>query len=239
MANIVLVHGGWHGGWCWRMVADCLRAGGHHVETPTLTGLGERSHLSCTVEGPDTHVQDIVNVIRWNELEDVILVGHSYAGMVITGVATEVPRHIRGLVYVDAYVPVSDNQPAAVMTPEWRIKEMLAALANLGEGDDIPPNGFEEWSAFPEKIEWLKRLTTPQTRACLEKGVSKIVDPSTLDLQRDYIWCTVQDPSPFRHFYDQYSDDGRWTCHTMATLHDPMVDAPEDLARIIGGIAQR
>ena len=101
MAVFVLVHGGWHGGWCWRAVDKRLRADGHKVFCPTMTGLGERSHLIEHVAGPDTHVTDIINVLRWNELSEVILVGHSYGGMIITGVATQIPEQIKHLVYLD------------------------------------------------------------------------------------------------------------------------------------------
>ena len=91
MSTFVLVHGAWHGGWCYKPVAQLLRKAGHQVYTPTLTGLGERSHLMSPAVNVDTHVQDIVNVFRWEELSDVVLAGHSYGGMVITGVADKIP----------------------------------------------------------------------------------------------------------------------------------------------------
>ena len=109
MANFVLVHGGW----CWREVEDYLRSNGHAVYCPTMTGLGERCHLIDSVEGPDTHVTDIVNVIGWNELSDVVLVGHSYGGMIISGVATQIPERLETLIYLDAFVPTENDQSAA------------------------------------------------------------------------------------------------------------------------------
>ena len=105
MATFVLVHGAWHGGWCWGPLEQALRAFGHDVTSPTLTGLGERSHLASPDIIPDTHVLDIVNHIKWKDLEDVILVGHSYGGVIITGVAGRLPERIRTLVYLDAIVP--------------------------------------------------------------------------------------------------------------------------------------
>src|ERR1700716_4020236 len=101
----VLVHGAWHGGWCWRRVADRLRAGGHTVFTPTLTGLGERAHLLRAGIGLDTHITDVVNAMAGEELTDVLLCGHSYGGFVISGVAERLAPAIRALVFLDAFMP--------------------------------------------------------------------------------------------------------------------------------------
>jgi len=105
MANIVMVAGGWHGGWALTAIARKLRARGHEVFTPTLTGLGERSHLAGIAINLDTHIEDVANVVRYERLRNVVLCGHSYAGMVITGVADRLPEQIASLVYVDAFVP--------------------------------------------------------------------------------------------------------------------------------------
>src|SRR5580698_6932911 len=100
MSTFVLVHGVWHGGWCYKRVAVLLRKAGHEVYTPTLTGLGERSHLMSPTIDLDTHITDVVNVIKTEDLSDIILVGHSYGGMVVTGVADALPDRIRSLVYL-------------------------------------------------------------------------------------------------------------------------------------------
>ena len=105
MATYLLVHGAWHGGWCWRRVTDILRAEGHTVFTPTLTGLGERAHLARPEIDLETHISDVLGVLDAEELDDVILCGHSYGGMVITGVADRLPGRIKALVYLDAFVP--------------------------------------------------------------------------------------------------------------------------------------
>src|SRR5437660_801825 len=105
MATFVLVHGAWHGGWCWRKLMPLLRSAGHAVWTPTLTGLGERAHLGNPDVGLSTHVQDVVNVLEYEDLSNVVLVGHSYGGMVITGVAHQMPGRLAHLVYLDAFVP--------------------------------------------------------------------------------------------------------------------------------------
>src|SRR6266536_5517997 len=116
MANFILVHGGWFGAWCWYKVVPLLQAAGHSVYTPTLTGVGEQAALLAPEIGLDTHIQDVVNLIETNDLQHVILVGHSYSGMVITGVADRVPGRIAHLVYLDAAVP-RDGQSLADMIP--------------------------------------------------------------------------------------------------------------------------
>ena len=230
MATFVLVHGGWHGGWCWREVEALLSAIGHKVFAPTLTGLAERSHLIDAVESPETHVLDIVNLLEWNDLKDVILVGHTYGGLVIGGAASLVPERIKNLVYLDAFVPTRDGQGAHDLS----ISSRTAEIAKAGEGHDhIPPNGFERWSSDPEKVAWLKKMTTPHPRGCFGKGVTKVIDPSTLDLGRTYILCDLHDPSPFRQFYELYKDHQGWEVVTMDCLHDAMVDQPEELVEIL------
>src|SRR5579871_2463091 len=102
MATYVLVHGAWHGSWCWKRVRRQLQQAGHDVFTPTLTGVGERSHLNSREINLDTHIADIVNLIRWEELSEVILCGHSYGGCVISGAAGHIPERIGALVYLDA-----------------------------------------------------------------------------------------------------------------------------------------
>jgi pimeloyl-ACP methyl ester carboxylesterase len=104
-STFVLVHGAWHGGWCYGRVAERLRAAGHRVLTPTLTGLGERSHLCSRSVNLTTHIADVVNLIKWEQLQRVTLVGHSYGGVVVTGVADTIPERISSLVYLDAFVP--------------------------------------------------------------------------------------------------------------------------------------
>ena len=103
--TFVLVHGAWHGGWCWQRVADRLRGSGHTVFTPTLTGLGERSHLLRGGIDLKTHITDVVNVIKWEGLSDVVLCGHSYGGFVISGVAEQMAPAIHSIVFLDAFVP--------------------------------------------------------------------------------------------------------------------------------------
>ena len=118
--TFVLVHGAWHGGWCWRHVADLLTKAGHQVFTPTLTGLGERSHLIDASVNLSTHITDIVNVLKWERLNNVVLCGHSYGGFVISGVAEEMQDAIASMVFVDAFVPQNGDTVATLASPPTR-----------------------------------------------------------------------------------------------------------------------
>src|SRR4051812_4933591 len=118
--TFVLVHGAWHGGWCWRRVGDRLRALGHDVRTPTLTGVGERAHLLSPAVTLRTHVDDVVNVIKWDELTDVVLVGHSYGGFIVSEVVERVPHAIASIVYLDAFVPENGKSLQDYAPPERR-----------------------------------------------------------------------------------------------------------------------
>jgi pimeloyl-ACP methyl ester carboxylesterase len=128
-ATFILVHGAWHGAWCWQKLTPLLRARGHQVHTPTLTGLGERAHLLTPQVGLDTHVQDVAAVLEYEDLTDVILVGHSYGGMVISGVAERAPARVAQLVYLDAFMPedgkaVKDYAPLPPTSADgWRIPQ--------------------------------------------------------------------------------------------------------------------
>ncbi len=131
MANFVLVHGAWHGGWCWRRVAELLVAKHHAVFAPTLTGLGERCHLLKPDIDLDTHILDIVNEIKWKDLRDVILVGHSYGGMVVSGVVEKIEKSIAALVMVDAFFPADGQSSCDIDAPKQSILEALEGLTTL------------------------------------------------------------------------------------------------------------
>ena len=230
MTDFVLVHGGWHGGWVWRDVALRLQQSGHAVFTPTLSGLGERRHLIDAVTGPDVHVEDICNVIQYNELSDVVLVGHSYAGLVITGVATRMEKHIAELVYLDALVPIKPNEAPLTLLGEERADEFKALFDEMPA---IPPTGFHRWVSDSDTQAWLQRMTTPQPTTCWTNGVSEIVDPAALNLGRTYILCKQHSPSPFEKVHARYRNDPQWQCHTLNCLHDAMLEKPRELVALL------
>lgn len=228
MTDFVLVHGGWHGGWCWKPTASLLTAHGHHVLAPTLTGLAERGHLIDAVTGPDTHVEDIVQTILWENLSGITLVGHSYGGTIVTGVASRIPERIARLVYLDAMVPTVSGQSPVAMSNPARAAEIAAARRPDGHTD---PSGFERWVS-PDRIDWLKGKATPQPGACFGKGVT-LTGREAEVTRRDYIICTRHKPSPFWQFHERYKDAPGWRSFELDSLHDAMIEAPEALAAIL------
>src|SRR3990172_1906876 len=135
MATYVLVHGSWHGGWCWKRLTPILRAAGHDVYAPTLTGMGERAHSAPADIRLATHIDDILRLLRYEDLHDVVLVGHSYAGMIITGVAARDAARLRALVYLDAYLP----EPGECELDLWPPAEAASARADLAAGRMVLP----------------------------------------------------------------------------------------------------
>ena len=141
MATYLLVHGGWHGGWCWRRVASILREASHEVFTPTLTGLGERAHLLSPEIDLDTHIRDIMGVLKYEDLHDLILVGHSYAGMIITAIAEQAPERLAHLVYLDACIPKNGESLIDVIGPDFAATFHERVQAE-GEGWRQPPEAL-------------------------------------------------------------------------------------------------
>ncbi len=184
MATIVLVHGSWAGGWVWHDIAKDLRAAGHEVYTPTLTGQGERVHLGTPEVGPDTHIQDVVNVLRYEKLSDVTLVGISTGGMVITGVAEQVPELLNQLVYLDAFVPENGRSGADIFGPE-----IMAGFEPI-----IKSLGAEGW-----RIPWTFGGDERWTYALVKFMVQPLVvnNPQAARLKHTYVLFTgrsAQDP---------------------------------------------
>ena len=137
MATFVLIHGSWEGGWIWHRTVPHLRAAGHEVFTPSLTGLGERSHLMNPSIDLDTHIADILGVLKWERLENITLVGHSYAGMVATGVADRAHERLGSLIYLDAFMP-KDGQAVLDLQPPERAAELREVAERQGEGWYLP-----------------------------------------------------------------------------------------------------
>lgn len=153
----VLVHGAWHGGWSWKKLRPLLEPEGHKVFTPSLTGLGERRHLMTRETGLQTHITDVVNLLEFEDLRDVVLVGHSYAGMVITGVAAAAPQRIGSLVYLDAFLPddgKSLNDYVPGMVPGYE-----RSVASSGDGWRLPFAGALSLEALgitdPADVAWM------------------------------------------------------------------------------------
>ena len=234
MATYVLVHGAWAGGWCWGRVAPALRSAGHDIRTPTLTGQGDRAHQLSPEVGVDTHVQDVVATLHYEDLTDVVLVGHSYAGSVISAVAEEAGDRIARLVYVDGFVPSDGTSTFDCFPPEFR--EHFRGLAEeRGDGWRIPGDEgtLDIWQVTdPAHRAWVgPRLTAFPLRA-FEQPL-KLPTDAAASLPRTYVACTE---GPARAVFDPFAararDEG-WEHHDLATGHACWVTAPDELARIL------
>jgi len=227
--DYVLVHGAWHGGWCWRSVAELLRHAGHAAFTPTLTGLGERRHLLHAGITLDTFVDDIVNVLRAEELEDVILVGHSFGGRVVCGVADRAPERLRRLVLLDAGLPESgkaawDGLPADVRE---------ARLARAGGGPSVPaPDPGEFGVEDPAALAWLARRLTPHPLGSYTTPLM-LAHPLGNGVPVSYIRCTAPVYRPMAASAARAKALPGWHYLELATGHDAMVSAPGELARLL------
>ncbi|MGI9237810.1 MAG: alpha/beta fold hydrolase [Woeseiaceae bacterium] len=196
--TFVLVHGTWHGGWVWRDVRNDLRARGHRVVTPTCTGCGERVHLATPDVGLDTHITDICNVIQYEELQDIVLVGHSFAGLTITGVADRFRSRIRQIVFFDALVPRADRMAGVVRDPEsgelpewWREREKKFVDGyKMVLWDEYPVDMLVP-AEMTTHVERLKRLvTTHPARQWTDELV--LQNGGWEGLRRAYVHCVGQ-----------------------------------------------
>jgi pimeloyl-ACP methyl ester carboxylesterase len=233
MATFVLVHGAFHGGWCWREVAARLGAAGHEVFAPTLTGLGERSHLATPAVGLSTHVQDLAQVIEREGLRRVVLVGHSYGGAVITGVADRLADRLAAVVYLDALAPENGQSALDLQTPERRVSILEEVAANGGWL--WPPRTAAFYGVRdPAKQAWVDGKCTPQPFLTLFERLRIDGPPAGKVARKLYILCT-DPPLPYmRRFYDMAAAADGWRVMELATGHDAMVTEPETLARILG-----
>ena len=232
MTPFFLVHGSHCGGWVWQKVSPFLRARGHEVYSPTLTGLSDRSHLANCGINLTTHITDIANLLIYEDLSNVILVGHSYAGMVITGVAAKVPERLKLLVYLDAYVPADGQSESDLWPAEMREARQADAAAHAGMTQ--PPAPAVLGISDPEMAEWVRRRWTPQPLATYTEPVPG-GDARSAALRRAFIHCmggpTTTTPG-FAPFAAKARADG-WQVGELATGHMAMLTAPQELAAML------
>ena len=238
MANIVLVHGAWHGGWCYRDTAAALRKMGHEVFTPTHTGVGERAHQADENITLETHIRDVEGCIAAEEIKDIILVGHSYGGMVITGLADRMADRIKALVYLDAFVPGDGELLMALLSKALEPPVAAQFIGGFrgaalekhsGMTNPIPAEMF---NVSAENREWVNRRCVPQALATFETPV--LLSGKIENIRRRlYILADGWDPSPFRYFAKKYTAAPGWDVIKMPCGHDVMVDLPNELAAAI------
>jgi len=224
MATFVLVHGAWHGSWCWKRVRKALQQQGNEVFTPTLTGIGERSHLLAPTVDLNTHTLDVLNLIRWEELEDFVLCGHSYGGMVVSGVADRIPERIRSLVFLDAFVP-EDGESLAHFAP--------VSSDQLIDGWKSTPITAEVFGVNPADRAWVDRQCTLQSAACFRQPAQLTGGLARIE-HIAYVYASgwAAGESFFRPFHKKAQARG-WRTYELDSGHDVMLDRPEELTALL------
>ena len=225
----VLVHGAWHGGWCWKKLKAYLNNQGYEVFTPTLTGLGERSHLLNENINLDTHIQDVVNVIEYEDLTHVVLVGHSYAGMVVTGVADRLAERISHLVFLDAFMPESGKALKDYTPPP-----PPGAPKNPGPNAwKVPPRETAKaWGVRdPHDIEWAQKRLGPQSVATFGQPVN-LSGPLSEKIKKAYVLLTTESPW-FIEAAQRAKIKGYHYYEMLKGGHDAMISEPSEVASIL------
>lgn len=228
MATFLVAHGAWSAGWAWKKMRPLMRAAGHEFWTPTYTGVGERVHLANASIDLDTHIQDVVNVLEYEDLRDVILIGHSYGGMVATGVADRAGARLTQLVYLDAFVPENGKCLLDYVGEHGR------KMRQAADGDwRVPPNPMPPDTPQAD-LDWAMPRRHPQP-------VKTIATPIRLSgatpPPRTYIYCTRRPPGdPFGQFAERAQREG-WAYFELDASHNPHITMPETLAALFNKIA--
>jgi pimeloyl-ACP methyl ester carboxylesterase len=234
--TFVLVHGASQGGWCWRRVSDRLERRGHKVFTPTLTGLGERSHLMSRDVDLDMHITDVVNVIKWESLENIggiVLVGHSYGGWVVSGVAEQMLPAISSIVFLDAFMP-ENGQKGLDLNSERSRAEIARALKNGDISRAAPP--ATTWNVNEKDRAWVDAKQTAQPIGVSLKPI-KLTGARDRVAKKTYIRAMNFENPNFDRFYAKTKADRSWRTYEVACGHDVMIDMPDRLTEILLEVA--
>ena len=226
MATFVLVHGAWHGGWCWRFVRPLLK--GQEIFAPSLTGLGERKHLARSDIDLDTHIADVVELLEMEDLRDVILVGHSYGGMVVTGAADRAHQRIKRLVYLDAFVP--ENGKCLL---DYVVPERAARMREEGERvGSVTPPPLSLWGVTkPEHTDFIKPREVRHPFGTMTQKIR--LSGNTAQLPKTFIYCSSPATGSFDQFAAKYRNAPDWKFFELPTGHDAMILMPERVAELL------
>jgi pimeloyl-ACP methyl ester carboxylesterase len=231
--TILVAHGAWSAGWAWKKMHPLMRAAGYRLITPTYTGLGEREHLASPSNDLETHIQDVLAVIKYEDLHDLVLIGHSYGGMVATGVADRARDRIAQLIYLDAFVPRNGQSLLDLLPPQAR--EQMQQRVKAGDGWRIPPNPTPPDTSEAD-VKWITERRLSQSFKCFEMALR--LNGADIALPRSYIYCKRIAPGdPFRPFAERAKNEAGWRYHEIDASHSPHVTAPEMLAALLQTIA--
>jgi pimeloyl-ACP methyl ester carboxylesterase len=229
VATFVVAHGAWSSAWAWKKMRPLMRAAGHEFWTPSYTGLGERSHLATPDVDLDTHIRDVINVLEFEDLRDVVLVGHSYGGMVATGVADGARERVKQVIYLDAFVPEDGKSLTDYLGQASR-----DARQTGGDGWRVPPMGMPP-DTPKEDQEWAMPRRMPQPAKCFSTPIKlsgKALPP------RHYIYCTRTAPDDrFGQFAKRAKHEG-WGYSEIDASHNPHITAPDALMKLFNQIAK-
>ena len=231
--TFVLVHGAWHGGWCWRRVSDLLEKKGHKVFTPTMTGLGASSHLASKDVNLTTHITDIINFIEWENLSNIVLVGHSYGGYIISGVAEKIGGKVGSIVFLDAFLPENGDSLAA--TSSQPVREAIAAAIGRGE-HALKPVPAAVFRVNEADRAWVDGKCTPHPIGALTE---KVVLTGARDkiAKKSYIRAKGYPSVPFDAALAKCQPNTAWKTFEMTAGHDAMVDQPQELTDLLLQVA--
>jgi pimeloyl-ACP methyl ester carboxylesterase len=227
--TFVLVHGAWHGSWCWCRVTAPLRRAGHEVFTPTLTGLGERSHLMRAGIDLKTHIADVVNVIKWEGLTDIVLCGHSYGGFVISGVAEQMSKAIRAMVFLDAFVPQDGETVEQLTSPA--VQEAVRIARQRGDLR-LPPRPAEAFGVNQADRGWVDSLCVPQPIGTFADRIALTGAYDRIP-RKSYIRAKSYENPGFDRAFSLVRQDPSWRTYEVPCGHDVMIDMPERLTEIL------
>jgi pimeloyl-ACP methyl ester carboxylesterase len=226
--TLLVCHGAWSGGWSWKKMFPLAEAAGCRLVVPTYTGLGEREHLAHPGIDLETHIQDILGVVKFEDLSDVILLGHSYGGMVATGVTDRIRHRIRQLIYLDAFVPCHGQSLLDLNEPA---RPTMEALAKSGDSWRVPPNPTSSDTADAD-LEWLSKRRVPMPLKCFQMKLTlRHGEPA---MPRSYIYATRIPPADtFGQFARRARSEPGWRYFEIDASHSPNVTAPDALMKVL------
>jgi len=227
MALFVVAHGAWSSGWAWRKMRGVMRAAGHEVFTPSYTGLGERQHLASRGVNLSLHIEDVVNVLEFEDLNDVVLIGHSFGGLVATGAADRARDRVARIIYVDAFVP-EDGQSLMDLLPP-RARDVMSASSRAGDGWRVPPREMPTDTPDDQRV-WAMPRRVPHPIAAFEEPLRLSGMPLP---PRAYIYCQRADSiDTFAPFAARARRDG-WSYAEIDASHNPHITAASELCALL------